>query len=155
MQTTRLNALRAFTLAFFALAFVSGAGAQQLSEKLQNAVGHWQVMPSDGSTGGQVQTYIENGKLFGRVTKLRPGHTPTEVCEKCSGADKNQTILGMVFLRNFHPDGDNWVDGTVVDPWSGKVYSGKVWTEGMDDLHLRGFLGISLLGRTERWVRIP
>lgn len=155
MQTTRLKRLSAITLALVVLLFVVGAGAQQLSQKLQNAVGHWQVMPSDGSTGGQVETYIENGKLFGRITKLRPGHNPTDLCDKCSGSDKNQVILGMVFLRNFHPSGDDWVDGTVVDPYSGKVYSGKVWSEGNDILHLRGFIGISLLGRTERWVRIP
>lgn len=155
LQSTRNYGLRAFTLALVALLLVAGMRAQQLSLKLQNAVGHWQVVNSDGSLGGQVQTYIENGKLFGRITKLRPGHTPQDRCDKCSGEYKNQIVLGLVFLRNFHPEGDDWVDGTALDPWNGKVYSGKVWTEGKDVLHLRGFILISLLGRTERWVRIP
>jgi uncharacterized protein (DUF2147 family) len=61
----------------------------------------------------------------------------------------------MIFLRNFHPDGDDWVEGTVVDPENGKLYKGKLWAVGSDKLQLRGYIGISLLGRTETWVRIP
>ena len=131
------------------------AAAQQLTPKLQNAIGHWQVMNSDGSPGGKVDTYLVNGKLFGKVTVLRPGRAPNVVCDKCSGEYKNQLILGMVVIRDFHPDGDDWVDGTVVDPDNGKEYKGKIWAEGNDNLKMRGYIGISLLGRTESWVRIP
>ena len=152
MKTIRLKAFCVFALVLFTL--ISGAGAQQLTPKLQNAVGHWQAY-SDGKPGGQVETYLQNGQLFGRVTQVRPGRTPQDVCDKCSGEYKNQLILGMVLLRNFHPDGEDWVGGTVVDPENGKEYKGKIWTEGNDKLHLRGYIGISLLGRTEAWVRIP
>ena len=155
METTRHKGLCAFALALFALLSVAGTGAQQLSQKLQNAVGHWQIVNSDGKPGGKADIYLENGKLFGKVTELRSGRTPHDVCDKCSGEYKNQLILGMVFLRNLHPDGDDWVDGTVVDPENGKQYKGKIWAEGKDSLHMRGYIGISLLGRTESWVRIP
>ena len=134
---------------------LAAAGAQQLSPKLENAVGHWQVVNGDGSPGGKVDTYLENGKLFGRVTEVRPGRTPKDVCDKCSGEYKNQLILGMVIIRNFHPEGEDWVDGTVVDPENGKEYKGKIWSVGKDGLKMRGFVGVSLLGRTENWVRIP
>jgi uncharacterized protein (DUF2147 family) len=137
-----------------ALVCTSGASGQQLSVKLQNAVGHWQVLNSDGSPGGKVETYLQEGKLFGRVTEVRPGRTPKDVCDKCTGDNKNQQILGMVMMRNFHSEGDDWVDGTVVDPENGKEYKGKVWAVGKDTLKMRGFIGISLLGRTESWVRI-
>lgn len=102
-----------------------------------------------------METYLENGKLFGRVIQVRPGRTPQDVCDKCSGEYKNKPILGMVNMRNFHPDGDDWVGGTVVDPENGKEYKGKIWAVGNDKLNMRGFIGISLLGRTESWVRIP
>jgi uncharacterized protein (DUF2147 family) len=137
-----------------ALVSVAGTRAQQLTPKLQNAIGHWQIVNSDGP-GGQAEIYLENGKLFGRVTQVRPGRTPRDVCDKCSGEYKNQLILGMVFMRNFRPNGDDWVEGSVVDPENGKEYKGKIWTVGKDSLHLRGYIGISLLGRTESWVRIP
>jgi len=42
-----------------------------------------------------------------------------------------------------------------VDPDNGKEYKGKIWAEGNDNLKMRGYIGISLLGRTESWVRIP
>jgi uncharacterized protein (DUF2147 family) len=152
-----LKTVRSFCLWACAVVVVSvaGLGAQQLSPKLQNAVGHWQVVNSDGSPGGKVDTYLQDGKLFGRVTEVRPGRTPKDVCDKCSGEYKNQLILGMVIMRNFHPEGDDWVDGTVVDPENGKQYKGKIWADEMDKLKMRGFVGISLLGRTESWVRIP
>ena len=138
-----------------AMGSAAGARAQQLSEKLQNAVGHWQVVNSDGSPGGKAETYLVDGKLFGRVTEERPGRTPKDVCDKCSGEYKNQPILGMAIMRNFHPEADDWVDGTVVDPENGKQYKGKIWAVGKDSLKMRGYVGISLLGRTETWTRIP
>ena len=154
MKTTQHYRLCTFALALLALVSVAGTRAQQLTPKLQNAIGHWQIVNSDGP-GGQAEIYLENGKLFGRVTQVRPGRTPRDMCDKCSGEYKNQLILDMVIMRNFHAEGDDWVGGTVVDPENGKVYKGKIWTVGKDSLHLRGFIGISLLGRTENWVRIP
>ncbi|MGA3081837.1 MAG: DUF2147 domain-containing protein [Terracidiphilus sp.] len=155
MQTTLHRALCAFSLPLFALLTTAPARAQQLSPKLQSAVGHWQIVNSDGTPGGKAETYLMDGKLFGRVTEVRPGRTPRDLCDKCAGECKNQLILGMVFMRGFHPDGDDWVDGTVVDPENGKEYKGKIWAVGKDSLHMRGYIGISLLGRTETWVRIP
>jgi uncharacterized protein (DUF2147 family) len=149
------KSLYAAALALFAALSLAPARAQQLTPKLQNAVGHWQIVNSDGTPGGKVETYLENGKLFGKVTEVRPGRTPQDLCDKCSGEYKNQLILGMVIMRNFHPDGDDWVGGTVVDPENGWEYKGKLWAVGKDNLHLRGYIGISLLGRTEHWVRIP
>ncbi|MGP8272044.1 MAG: DUF2147 domain-containing protein [Terracidiphilus sp.] len=147
--------ISAVALALFALATLSAAHAQQLSQKLQNAVGRWQIVNSDGTLNGKAETYLVNGKLFGKVTEVRPGRSPKDVCDKCPGEYKNQPILNMVFMRNFHPDGDDWVDGTVVDPESGKVYKGKMWAIGNDKLGMRGFVGISLFGRTETWTRLP
>jgi uncharacterized protein (DUF2147 family) len=151
----RYTTLYAAALALFAVLSLAPAGAQQLSPKLQNAVGHWQIVNSDGTPGGKVETYLVDGKLFGKVTEVRPGRTPKDLCDKCSGEYKNQLILGMVIMRNFHPDGDDWVGGTVVDPENGWEYKGKLWAVGKDGLHMRGYIGISLLGRTEHWVRIP
>ena len=45
--------------------------------------------------------------------------------------------------------------GTVIDPENGKEYKGKITAVGKDKLNMRGFIGISLLGRTQTWVRLP
>ena len=155
MKSNRSRWICALTVLCIALCCMPGAGAQQLTPKLQDAIGHWQVVNSDGGPGGKVVTYLVNGKLFGRVTEVRPGRTPKDVCDKCSGEYKDKLILGMVNMRNFHSEGDDWVEGTVVDPENGKEYKGKVWAVGKDTLRMRGFIGISLLGRTETWTRIP
>ena len=154
MKTIRLNTLCVFALAFFAFVSVAATRAQQLSPKLQNAVGNWQTYDG-GKPAGKVETYLLNGQLYGRVIEVRPGRTPQDVCDKCSGEYKNHLILGMVIMRNFHIDGEDWVGGNVVDPENGKDYKGKIWSEGNDKLHMRGYIGISLLGRTEVWTRIP
>ena len=147
--------LAMLALLTFALFATPAARAQQLNEKLQNAIGKWQVINSDGGLGGQVEVYLVDGQLFGKVTQLRPGRTPGDVCDRCSGELKDKLILGMVILKGFHPDGDDWVGGTVVDPENGKQYHGKIWSAGKDKLYMRGYIGISLLGRTESWKRIP
>jgi uncharacterized protein (DUF2147 family) len=143
--------LALFTFVLFA---TPAAQAQQLNEKLQYAIGKWQVINSDGGLGGQVETYLVDGQLFGKVIQVRPGRKTTDVCDKCSGELKGQLILGMVILKGFHPDGDDWVGGFAVDPENGKQYHGKVWSAGRDKLYMRGYIGISLLGRTEGWKRI-
>lgn len=155
MKSARLNWSHALPAVLLALFFVPAVSAQQLSAKLQNAVGHWQVVNSDGTPGGKVDTYLVDGKLFGKVTEVRPGRTPKDLCDKCSGEYRNQLILGMVIMRDFQTQGDDWVAGTVVDPENGKEYRGKIWSVGKDTLRMRGFIGISLLGRTETWTRLP
>lgn len=151
-----MNLLRLRYLLTVALIFISVAGAQQqLTSKLQSAVGRWQVINADGSKGGQVETYLENGKLLGRVTAARPGRDPNALCDKCSGELKNQHIMGMIVLRDFHPEGDDWVGGTLVDPENGKIYKGKIWAVGSDKLGMRGYVGISLIGRSATWERLP
>jgi uncharacterized protein (DUF2147 family) len=149
------NGLHAAAFAIFLLACVAATQAQQLSPALQAAVGHWQVINDAGKPGGHVETYLVNGMLFGKVTQPRPGRLPGAVCDKCSGDLKNKPIQGLVLLRNFKPNGTDWTGGTVVDPENGKEYKGKIWTESPDKLNLRGFIGFSLLGRTQTWVRIP
>jgi len=152
----RLTSIRhLLALAVLVSAYVSSAPAQQLTPKLQNAIGQWQVINADGTKGGHVETYLENGKLLGRVTAARPGRDPNSLCEKCPGALKNQRIMGMVVLRDFRPEGDDWVGGTLLDPENGKVYKGKIWAIGKDKLGMRGYVAISLIGRSATWERLP
>jgi uncharacterized protein (DUF2147 family) len=63
-------------------------------------------------------------------------------------------ILGLEIVQNFIYKGDNkWVDGKVYDPKNGNTYSGKMTLVLPNQLDLRGFIGISLLGRTTTWTR--
>jgi uncharacterized protein (DUF2147 family) len=120
-------------------------------------VGTWTTI--DDKTGkpkSVVEIYeTRNGSLAGRVEKvLQSDRGPNPVCDKCSGERKNKPVEGMVILWGIKQDGDVWDGGKILDPASGKVYSVKVTPiEDGKKLEVRGFMGFSLLGRTQTWVR--
>jgi len=63
-------------------------------------------------------------------------------------------VMGLMIVRDFHYAGDSlWKDGKVYDPKSGKTYSGKMTMVSPTELNLRGFVGISLFGRSEKWTK--
>lgn len=63
-------------------------------------------------------------------------------------------VMGMEIVREFKYAGDNlWNNGKVYDPKSGKTYNAKMTLVSPTQLDLRGFVGISLFGRTEKWTK--
>ena len=67
---------------------------------------------------------------------------------------RKKPVLGLEIVKGFAYAGDSkWVDGKVYDPKNGKTYSGKMTLVSPNQLNLRGFIGISLLGRTTTWTR--
>ncbi len=69
-------------------------------------------------------------------------------------ARRAMPIIGLEIVRDFVYAGDNvWEDGTVYDPENGKTYSGRMTLVSRGRLDLRGYIGISLIGRTTTWTR--
>jgi uncharacterized protein (DUF2147 family) len=67
---------------------------------------------------------------------------------------KKRPLMGLQIMQGFQFSGDNlWKNGTIYDPDSGKTYSAKATLVSHDNLDLRGFVGVSLFGRTEKWTR--
>ncbi|MCF7223205.1 DUF2147 domain-containing protein [Marilutibacter chinensis] len=120
-------------------------------------VGSWTTI--DDKTGRPksiVEIYeATDGTLAGRVSEvLQSDRGPNPVCDKCSGDRKDKPVKGMVILWGLRRDGDVWEDGQILDPATGKVYSAKITpTADGSKLEVRGFVGFSLLGRTQTWVR--
>ncbi len=86
-------------------------------------------------------------------TEGTPG-TPKTDCKNPDPAVRWRTLLGLTFMRDFAYTGDNeWKGGKLYDPEKGKTYSGKIRLASPRELDLRGFIGISLIGRTSRWTR--
>lgn len=102
-----------------------------------------------------IRIYEENGALYGKVETLIAPPEPNPVCMKCSDERKDQPIRGMVIIKNMRRVGDSWEGGRILDPENGKEYRGKLTlTDGGKKLDVRGFVGISLLGRTQTWNRV-
>ena len=119
-------------------------------------VGTWHTISDiDGKPRGVIEIKEVNGKLVGTVTgTLVPGEKGDKTCEKCTDERKGQRIIGMEILRGLKPDGDEWTGGEILDPDNGKTYKAKLHLEdGGMKLVLRGYIGFSLLGRSQTWVR--
>jgi uncharacterized protein (DUF2147 family) len=135
-----------------AVLFSLGASAAELTP-----VGHWRTFSDKtGAQTGVIEITQSGDELTGRIIKVipGPGDPADPVCNKCDGPEKDQRVLGMVILKGFKRDGDGWDGGTILDPRSGNVYSSEIHLDdGGKKLQVRGYIGISLLGRTATWIR--
>lgn len=67
---------------------------------------------------------------------------------------KKTPVMGLVIAHDFKFAGDNlWNDGKIYDPKNGKTYSAKMTLVSPTQLNLRGFIGVSLFGRTDKWTK--
>jgi uncharacterized protein (DUF2147 family) len=118
-------------------------------------VGEWKTF--DDKTGQPkaiVRVYEQGGKVFGKIVQsFKPG-AETRVCVPCTDERKDQPIIGLVIIRNMKRDGDEYAGGDILDPESGAVYHAKMHLE-QDGTRLvvRGYIGFSLLGRSQTWQR--
>jgi uncharacterized protein (DUF2147 family) len=120
----------------------------------QSIKGVWKsVDDEDGREKSHIEIYEEGGKFKGKVIKLLPGATATH-CSSCKGNLKNKPITGMVILWDLVKDGNEYSDGYILDPKSGKTYDCNVSFNGPDKLNVRGYIGFSLLGRTQTWYKV-
>lgn len=127
----------------------------------QDLSGTWQQI--DDKTGSP-KAIIEirkdaNDTYAGKIVKVtpRPGYTPQKLCNKCPAPYTNQPILGMDVLTGLkHVEGtNNYEKGRVIDPLAGKIYDAKVRLNANGKrLTLRGYIGISALGRSQTWLRL-
>lgn len=125
------------------------------AEDLNSPVGLWKTIDDNtGKPRGLVRIFEQDGKLFGRLEKsFKPG-SENERCEKCTDARKNRPIFGLLIIRDMVRAEDDYRGGDILDPENGSVYRCKLKLD--DDgkkLRVRGFIGFSLIGRTQVWER--
>lgn len=108
---------------------------------------------------GQIQIYKKADHYFGKLVWLKfpdgDDGKPKVDARNPDLTKQKRTINGLELLQNFVFSGENvWEDGTIYDPKTGKTYSCKLTLVDNNKLNIRGFIGISLLGRTEKWTRV-
>ncbi|WP_429257219.1 DUF2147 domain-containing protein [Paraburkholderia sp. GAS334] len=140
-----------------AVAGVLMASAVVAMAQSATAVGTWQTI--DDHTG-QPKALVQivpdsNGNLMGKIIKgLNPNDNPDRRCTACTDERKDQPMLGMTIINDMKKDGDGWDGGHILDPENGKLYKCKMHLEdGGQKLVVRGYIGVSLLGRSQTWIR--
>ena len=118
------------------------------------------ILGSWANPNGQdhILIYKRGNKFFGKLDWIKVPNDesgkPKTDKENPDPALRTRADLGLELLKDFTYDGDNVYEaGTIYDPKSGKTYSCKMTVEGTQ-LKIRGYVGISLFGRTEVWTRV-
>ena len=138
--------MKKIIFAFVALFFATLSYAQ--------IEGKWKTI--DDETG-QEKSIVEifkksDGKYYGKVTQLliKPANPK---CVDCKDDRKNKPILGMEVVRGLKKDGNEFTGGTITDPKTGKTYKCTITRSG-DKLNVRGYIGFSLIGRSQTWHKL-
>ncbi|HUR34173.1 MAG TPA: DUF2147 domain-containing protein [Vicinamibacterales bacterium] len=130
------------------------ASAQQLTPE-----GRWRTIDDKTNVAKSIVAItLVNGQLEGTVERVfvPPSKEEFPMCTPCPGEFNGKPVIGMRILWGLRRDGSaqEYVDGRVFDPDAGKIYRCKVRVvDGGRKLEVRGFVGVSLLGRTQTWVR--
>jgi uncharacterized protein (DUF2147 family) len=128
-------------------------------------LGLWATEP--GGRGGQAHVEItrDGAGYSGRIVWLEEPNYPADDPSGLGGQPKtdlenpdpdlqDRPIIGLTIVEGFQAAGPaKWVDGTIYDPENGTTYSCKAKLKG-DVLRVRGYIGVSLLGRTTEWTRV-
>jgi uncharacterized protein (DUF2147 family) len=133
---------------FFCL-FCSSSFRSNAQVAAADILGNYVVPSKDGA----IQIYEKDGKYYGKIILNKD---PEKLDVNNPDKEKQKLkVLGMTILSGFKFDGDDtWENGTIYDPKNGKTYSCKITRLSNGDLNIRGFIGVSLLGRTETFTKI-
>jgi len=142
----------------FILLAVTNAGGGKIyaqKHKPDDIVGVW----LNEERNAKVQVYKEADKYFGKIIWLKEPLDPATGKPKTDHLNpdvkqRDNPRLGLIVLKSFVFDGDDeWNKGTIYDPNNGKTYSCYIHFENAQILKIRGYIGISILGRTTNWFK--
>ena len=140
-----------------ALLVLIGAGQTLGAEP--TAAGLWQSLDEESHQPNAWFLIHDTGGLYeGTIVRMfmKPGEDPNVVCDKCKDDRRGKPWLGLDIIRGMKRNGAEYTNGTILDPRDGDLYSAMMTlTPDGQTLVVRGYLGISLLGKNQYWTRLP
>lgn len=133
------------------LGFTGLASAQKLSP-----LGIW----TNEEKKATFEIYQSGNKLYGKIVSLT---VPTDLATGKAKLDsqnpdpklRNRPRMGLVFMKDFEKDSENkWDDGTIYNPEDGKTYSCYMKVLNANTMEVKGYIGFSLIGKSQTWTRI-
>lgn len=121
----------------------------------QDVFGKWKTIDDEtGEAKSIVEIYEKGGKVYGKVVEILNPDKQDAVCVDCPGSAKGKPIKGLVILKDLKKNKDEYDGGTILDPNNGKEYKCYIALENADKLKVRGYVGFSMLGRSQYWHRV-
>lgn len=123
-----------------------------------DVTGKWKTIDDEtGKPKSIVEIFKDGEEIKGRILELINPPEPDPVCKECSGDKKDKPVKGLEFMWGLkESDKGEWSGGQILDPKNGKVYKCRLrLKEDGAKLEVRGFIGFSLLGRSQTWNREP
>jgi uncharacterized protein (DUF2147 family) len=149
------------TLCLLSRAPAQSAPTPVSPSSLPSPVGQWKTVDDvTGQIKSIVQIREQDGVLYGTVVEVFNPPAPHPLCIHCPGAFKDRPVVGLEILWGLRKSGADksgpeWTGGQVLDPENGKIYRCNLTlADNGQTLRLRGFIGFSLFGRTQRWLRV-
>lgn len=136
--------MKVFKIFFLTMIITINLSAQIGADPI-NAI--WKTAAKDA----EISIYKEGEYYFGKITWMKE---PGKDTKNPKAELRSRDLMGAVILSNFVFNGkDKWEDGRIYDPSGGKTYSCTMKLKNNNILEIRGYIGISLLGRTEKWTK--
>ena len=121
----------------------------------QDVFGKWySIDPDTGENESIINVYEKDDKVYAQIETILKEEDKDKTCIECTGKDKDKPIEGLVIMKGLVKDGDEYNGGKILDPKNGKYYKCYISLEEANKLKLRGYIGFSLIGRTEYWYRV-
>jgi uncharacterized protein (DUF2147 family) len=138
---------------FLFLVIISTGAFTAMAQNPDAILGIWLNADKDA----KIQIYKNGNSYFGKIVWNKTVYEPDGVTVRKDTKNpdpklRTRNINGLVILTQFKYEDDEWVDGKIYDPKSGKTYSSKMKLDGTK-LDIRGYVGVSLFGRTTSWTR--
>jgi uncharacterized protein (DUF2147 family) len=119
----------------------------------QTIIGQWETY--DDKTNEKkaiIEVYKTDDFYFAKIVESFVGEK-NAICETCKGTQKDKPIIGLVIIENIKKDGKEFNGGSILDPENGETYKCYLKLINKNKLKVRGYLGFSLFGRTQYWIR--
>ena len=137
------------------LLILSSGGVFSQTTNGDSILGVWKT----GQGKAHVEIFKNGNKYQGKIVWLREpldsatGKPRTDVNHP-DKANRSRPVMDLVNLWGFIYNGTSYENGRIYDPENGKEYKCVMTMKGPNTLDVRGYVGITLIGRTEKWTRV-